>query len=355
MNLALAIAAFAVLVVLHEAGHFAAAKAVGMRVEKFFLFFPPKVVSVKVGETEYGIGAIPAGGFVKITGMNPEEELPEDIAHRGYYAQPVWKRIVVIAAGPAVNIVLAFAILYVLAFSATEVVATVKSVEDEAPVTGVLKPGDELQAVDGKPGEPRELSDQVNSHRCAGELETGCKAAAPATLTILREGTERTERIRPVYDASRERMRLGFSFGTAPANPGPVQAAGNVTSYMWQVTSRTVSTIARLFESDKRKELSGVVGATEVTRQAIDQDLRTAVFLVAVISLSLGIINLFPFLPLDGGHIFWGIVEKIRGKAVSYATMERSGMIGFVLVIMIFAVGLSNDIGRLTGEGFQLR
>ena len=96
----LAIAGFAVLVILHEAGHFAAAKAVGMRVERFFLFFPPKLFSVKRGETEYGIGAIPLGGFVKITGMNPEEEIPEEVADRAYYRQPVWKRIFVIAAGP---------------------------------------------------------------------------------------------------------------------------------------------------------------------------------------------------------------------------------------------------------------
>ena len=104
MNWVLILLGFSALIVLHEAGHFFAAKATGMRVERFFLFFPPKLVSVRRGETEYGIGAIPAGGFVKITGMNPDEELPPEVAARGYYHQPVWKRIVVIGAGPAVNI-----------------------------------------------------------------------------------------------------------------------------------------------------------------------------------------------------------------------------------------------------------
>ena len=112
MSWVLAFLGFAVLIILHEAGHFTAAKAVGMRVERFFLFFPPKVWSIKRGETEYGIGAIPLGGYVRITGMNPEEEIPEEVAHRAYYRQPVWKRIVVIGAGPAVNIVLAFVILW---------------------------------------------------------------------------------------------------------------------------------------------------------------------------------------------------------------------------------------------------
>ena len=93
-----------------------AAKATGMRVERFFLFFPPKVVSIRRGETEYGIGALPFGGFVKITGMNPDEELPPDVAPRAYYHQPVWKRIVVIGAGPAMNLLVAFVILFGLSF-----------------------------------------------------------------------------------------------------------------------------------------------------------------------------------------------------------------------------------------------
>src|SRR4051794_27826706 len=123
---ALTVAGFVFLIVIHEFGHFLAAKATGMRVERFFLFFPPKLVSIKRGETEYGIGALPFGGFVKITGMNPDEveprrgngdsrpgvmekiegagarrePLPPDVAKRAYYNQPVWKRIVVIAAGP---------------------------------------------------------------------------------------------------------------------------------------------------------------------------------------------------------------------------------------------------------------
>ncbi len=111
MSWILAFLGFAALIILHEAGHFAAAKAVGMRVERFALFFPPLIARKRRGETEYAIGAIPLGGYVKITGMNPEEDVPPEVVHRAYYRQPVWKRIVVIGAGPAVNIVLAFLIL----------------------------------------------------------------------------------------------------------------------------------------------------------------------------------------------------------------------------------------------------
>src|SRR5881628_2925970 len=134
---AIAIAGFALLVILHEFGHFMAAKATGMRVERFFLFFPPKVVSVWRGETEYGIGALPFGGFVKITGMNPDEKLPPEVVPRAYYHQPVWKRIVVIGAGPAMNLLLAFAILFALGLGLAgglrEVSSTVGDISPNTP------------------------------------------------------------------------------------------------------------------------------------------------------------------------------------------------------------------------------
>src|SRR4051812_12485297 len=141
---------FSALIILHEAGHFFAAKATGMRVEKFFLFFGPKLVSRKRGETEYGIATIPAGGYVKISGMNPDDVLPEGEEHRGYYEMPVWKRIVVIGAGPAVNIVLAFAILFVVSMtSAISADQTIGEVIPKTAASGALKPGDRLLAVDG--------------------------------------------------------------------------------------------------------------------------------------------------------------------------------------------------------------
>src|SRR5213593_2344277 len=108
MSWFLAFAGFATLIILHEAGHFTAAKAVGMRVERFALFFPPLLFRVRRGETEYAIGAIPLGGYVRITGMNPNEEIPPEHEDRAYYRMPVWKRVVVIAAGPFVNVVIAF-------------------------------------------------------------------------------------------------------------------------------------------------------------------------------------------------------------------------------------------------------
>jgi regulator of sigma E protease len=362
MSWALAIAGFALLVVLHELGHFMAAKATGMRVERFFLFFPPKMVSIKRGETEYGIGWIPLGGFVKITGMNPEEEFDPEVAPRAYYNQPVWKRIVVIGAGPAMNILVAFVLLFFLAFHREQTTNTVDQIEANSPAAQVLHPGDRIIAVDGHSGTDLSQTDRlalfvnlIDKHQCAGEQTDGCTAKTPARVTIERNGQSETVQVSPVYDASLKRHRLGFRYGTEHIPTSVGQAATSSVSFMWHVTSQTVSTFAQLFNPEQRKQLSSVVGATEVTQHAFSFSVTFALELLAVISLSLALINLFPFLPLDGGHIFWSLVEKVRGRPVSFKVMERASVVGFLLVLVIFAIGLSNDIHRLSGEGFQVR
>jgi regulator of sigma E protease len=345
----LAFLGFAALIILHEAGHFAAAKAVGMRVERFALFFPPLLARVRKGETEYAVGAIPLGGYVKITGMNPAEPIPPEHAHRAYFRQPVWKRIVVISAGPAVNIVLAFLILWALLWAngVGETTNRVEDVERRSPAAAVLEPGDRIVAVDGVRGDNQTLVLQVASHRCAGELRAGCRAQDPARITVLRDGREQTFSLTPVYDAERRRMRVGFGFEVIPRAIGPVEAADFSVTMMWNVTTTTVDRIVRLFDPEARKELSGVVGSYEVTRQTVEIGFERTLQILALISLSLGVINLFPFLPLDGGHIFWAVAEKIRGKAIPFRVMERAGFVGFALVIVLFFIGLQNDIGRL--------
>jgi len=353
----LAFAGFAALIILHEFGHFVAAKAVGMRVERFALFFPPLLWKVRRGETEYGVGAIPLGGYVRITGMNPNEELPPELEHRAYYNQAVWKRIVVIAAGPIMNVLIALLILWALFVFQGEgkLVPNVDRVETGSPAAGQLLPGDRILAVDGKRGEIAELAEQIGTHRCAGGARVdGCRAATPARVTVLRNGEQVTLRIRPVYDADVKRARIGFSFDTTTIRQGPVEAVGSAVDSSWRVTEATVSALTRLvYDSRAREEVSGVVGSYETTRQVIKTSgLVDAMTILAVISLSLAIVNLFPFLPLDGGHIFWALAEKLRGRKIPFSVMERASVVGFLLVIMLFAIGLTNDIDRLRGEGF---
>ena len=375
MSWLLAFAGFALLIMLHEAGHFAAAKAVGMRVERFSLFFPPFIWRRQgKGETEYTLGVIPLGGYVKITGMNPDHELPEDVRDRAYHAQPVWKRVVVIAAGPLVNVLIAIVLFFGFYWQIGELRgAEVDRIDKSYPAAAALEPGDRIVAVDGMPVdmnsvEGREkITNQINSHGCAdGSQAKGCKAENPVALAIKRDGETRTISVTPIYDpeaapveegGKKGRMRLGF--GYAQTGPRETMSAGEsfttAVDRFWFVTVETVKLPARLFDAEKRKEVSSVVGGYEVTRQTILSRVGDVVVVMAVISLSLAIINLFPFLPLDGGHIFWALVEKIRRRPVPLAVMERASVIGFLLVIGVFLIGLSNDIDRLSGEGFQVR
>jgi regulator of sigma E protease len=124
---------------------------------------------------------------------------------------------------------------------------------------------------------------------------------------------------------------------------------------MWFVTSETGRVLSRIFEKEEREQISGIVGSYETTRQSVELGAVQVLFILALISLSLGVINLLPFLPLDGGHIFWAVAEKVRGRPIPFRLMERASVVGICLVGVLFVIGLQNDIGRLSGEGFGLR
>jgi regulator of sigma E protease len=317
------------------------------------------------GETEYGIGPLPLGGYVKITGMNPHEDLPPEIVPCAYYNQPVWKRVVVILAGPAVNLLIAFVLLTGIFLSqGVDVTQNGQPVATNAVAAGSLSPpassflrsGDRIVAVDGRAGlSVPQISAAISSHRCAGTPVAGCRATTPVSLVIGRGSRLLHVSVHPRYDPVEKRPRVGFAFAVAVKSLGLLGAARQSVSQMWYATRTTVSTIVRIFEPQVRRRLSGVVGAFKVTQQEFAFDTTRAVYVLAVISLLLAVVNLFPFLPLDGGHVFWALAEKVRGRRIPFDLMERAGAVGFVLIMIIFVIGLSNDISTLAGQGFNTR
>jgi regulator of sigma E protease len=343
------------------------AKAVGMRVERFSLFFPPTLFRVRRGETEYAIGAIPAGGYVKITGMNPEEikDLEPEVARRAYYAQPPWKRIAVILAGPGVNIVIAFVLFWAVLMSGNlhgavalenldpsvpTLAPTVKAVQQGKPASGVLRAGDRIVAVEGRGASASSTMQAINAHRCAGTLSEGCRAATPVRLTVRRAGHDVTLSIYPRYSKQVKRMLIGFEFGGTPKHFGPLAAASASVSEMWHVTTRTITGFGDALTSSKvRHEVSSIVGITRVGHETVAAGAGYAFVFLAYLSLILAVINLFPFLPLDGGHVLWSLAEKIRGKRISLLAMYRFSSVGIVLLLFLVVNGVSNDISRLGG------
>jgi regulator of sigma E protease len=369
MSWALTLLGIILLIVLHELGHFVVAKAVGMRVERFSLFFPPTLFRVRRGETEYAIGAIPAGGYVKITGMNPEElkDLPPEVAKRAYYAQPPWKRIVVILAGPGVNILIAFVLFWAVMVSGNlngaialgnldpsvqtvSATTTVQAIERGKPAEGTLRAGDRILAVEGRPATVSQTMQAINSHRCAGPLAEGCRAATPVHLTVRRAGHDITLSIYPLYNKAVGRMLIGFQFGVAPKAFGPLAAASASLDEMWHVTTQTITGFGRALTSSKaRHEVSSIVGITQTAHETVAAGAGYAFVFLGFLSLILAVINLFPFLPLDGGHVAWSLAEKIRGRRISLAAMYRYSSVGIVLLLFLVINGVSNDISRLGG------
>jgi regulator of sigma E protease len=369
MSWVLTILGIVLLIVLHELGHFTVAKLVGMRVERFSLFFPPTIARFRRGETEYAIGAIPAGGYVKITGMNPEEldGLDPETTRRAYYSQPPWKRIAVILAGPAVNLVIAFVVFWAILLAGslngaatleglnpsiqTRVgTSSVRAIVPHEPADGILRPGDRILAVDGRPSTVRAAMSAISAHRCAGAPREGCRAATPVSLTVKRAGQTLSLSVYPRYSNSARRMLVGFDFGEAPKHFGAVAAAGTALHEMWTTTTSLITNIGRAFTSAKvRHQFHSIVGITEIAHESVLAGAGYALVFLGFISLVLAVINLFPFLPLDGGHIVWSLAEKVRGKRISVGAMYRYSSVGIVLLAFLVLNGLSNDLSRITG------
>ena len=375
MSWLLTILGIIALIVLHEVGHFAVAKAVGMRVERFSLFFPPTIAKIKRGETEYAIGAIPAGGYVKITGMNPEElaDLDPEVTRRAYYSQPPWKRIAVILAGPAVNIAIAFVLFWAVLYSGSLEGAvalgnldphlntlvsspSVLAVVRDSPAARQLHIGDRILTVDGTTATVKGARAAINSHACAGVAKEGCSAATPVRLTVRRSGRVLALSLYPRYEKAEnekgqvvKRMLLGLSFGSAKGF-GALAAAGASVTAMWHTTTETLTNFAKALTSSKtRSQLHSIVGISEVGEETVAAGAGYGFVFLGFLSLVLAVINLFPFLPLDGGHVLWSVAEKMRGKRVSLMAMYRFSSVGIVLLLFLVVNGVSNDISRLAG------
>jgi regulator of sigma E protease len=366
---ALTLLGIVVLIVLHELGHFVAAKAVGMRVERFSLFFPPTLLRVRRGETEYAIGAIPAGGYVKITGMNPEEikDLDPEASRRAYYNQAPWKRIVVILAGPGVNILIAFLLFWAVLFSGNlhgavalgnldpsvqTVVATtsVQAIEHNEPADGVLRRGDRIVAVEGRRATVASTMSAIAAHRCPATVSDGCRAATPVQLTVRRGGRDVMLTVYPRYSKEVGRMLIGFDFGPASKSFGALAAAGASLGEMWHVTTQTLTGFGKALTNEKaRKQVSSIVGITQDAHETVVAGAGYALVFLGFLSLILAVINLFPFLPLDGGHVLWALAEKVRGRRISLLAMYRYSSVGIVLLLFLVVNGVSNDISRLAG------
>ena len=256
---------------------------------------------------------------------------------RSYWRSTRTQRLIVIVAGPFMNVVACFVILVGLFLTGVpHSTSTVASVVQPSPAYSAgLKHDDQVLTVNGKHLTPTEAHNVI--------LATHGK---PVQLTIKRDGkviklpAERTKLIDGDY-------RLGFSFGTTPVSYSLFHAVPMATSDMWALTTGTLGALGHIVTPAGRAQLHSVVGITRESSTAVNDGYADYLSLLAFISLSLAIFNMLPFLPLDGGHVLMIALEKVRGRAVSRSVFERISAVGIVLMVIVFAIGLQNDIGSL--------
>ena len=348
-----AILGLALLITVHELGHFLAAKAFGMQVEKFYLGFPPAALRHTWGDTEYGIGVIPLGGFCKISGMTPEEEVPPDTGERVYFKKAVWKRNITIAAGPVMNFVVAAVILVL--FIGIQGVPTATLKVDQVVAGGpAAKAGLTAGAtLVGADGHRWTTWDQASSYFRARLHKTialtyvpaGATAQRTVSVTLAENPTAHGEGF------------LGVGAGTAYARPGPLRAVwiglagssatpgfkdvvvGTFKGFWWLLSGKISVT--------GPNGAAGPVGIVSVSQQYVASGVYP--ILLAYLSFNLGLINLLPILPFDGGHIAVNVVERVRGRRLDPRVLERLVAFGTVLLVMLFIFLTFNDVKRLFG------
>jgi regulator of sigma E protease len=399
-----AIVGLAFLVLIHEAGHFYVARALGMRPRRFYVGFPPALVKHTRNGIEYGIGAIPLGGYVKIPGMHrpapsdidahlspavheaPEiiapfervkrrlaagrfepceevdalehavagaklsaparrtadrglRELRDGLSGDAYWRAPIWKRVAVIFAGPGTNLVFAVLLLAVVLMVGVRVATlTVGEVSPGSPADlAGLRDGDRIYAVDGVRVEEFE------------ELYTAVQDSEgnALALSVDRDGRRLHFNVTPTQ-YYQQNWAIGFRPRGRRERYGPGEAFGIAFERTWFVTKAIGAGFARLATGEGRNEISSPVGITRVSSEAVESDFRIYLQLLAFISLSLALLNLLPLLPLDGGHIAFSLIEGVRRRSVGRQVYERVSIVGIALVLMLFFIGLSND---LSGRG----
>ena len=332
------IIALLVSVMMHEAGHFLTAKAFGMKATQFFVGFGTTLWSRKRGETEYGVKALPVGGFVKITGMTILDDVDPADEPRSFRAKPGWQRAIVLGAGSFMHFLIAFVLLFILAVgvgiadqsgATVNVLRCVPATQQAGCATGDprspaalagLKSGDKIIAVAGQP---------VHNWYQIGTAIKDHPAGSKVPFTIERGSREITKQVALASVSWRKGAFLGVSPTVTYSHAGPIKGITYAGSQFGSIASQSVTALGRipkaipyLFSKDRAAtpggQVSSMVGAANITGDVVaahigwQQKLSVVLLIIIEVNIFVGIFNLVPLLPLDGGHLAIVAYERVR-------------------------------------------
>jgi regulator of sigma E protease len=346
-----AIVLLGILIFVHELGHFIVAKISGVGVLKFSLGFGPKILSKKIGETEYLLSAIPLGGYVKMIGEEPgeEEKVSEDDLPKSFSNKSVLKRAGIVFAGPLFNIIFAVFVLSVIYMLGVPVLTTqVGDVVDRSPAYEAgIKKGDQIVAINGKEVSRWEDLTKIIQHSNGEEL----------TIKLKKDGSYYETKLMPklftdknIFGEDVKIYKIGITvsdkFITEKYNPFMAIVKGSQQT--WFLVKLMGITIIKLIERTvPANTLGGPILIIQMAGKQAQAGIPNFLFFMAIISINLGVVNLLPIPILDGGHLFFFLLEAIMGKPLSIKKREAAQQVGLVIIILLIVFVFYNDLSRI--------
>jgi len=394
-------------VMLHEAGHFLTAKLFGMKATQFFVGFGPTLFSRQRGETEYGVKAIPAGGFVKIIGMTPLEEVAVEDQPRAFINKPGWQRFIVLVAGSTTHFVIGLVLLIVLAIGwpthdtgnarIAEVFTCAVQTDGgcgpgavAAPAHGVLEKGDVIVAVNGRAVKTAVVPDLAPDAKPGAMVKGGDGAAismmksasGPINLTVVRHGSQQELTVNPVVIDGVRRIGIGTQpdyvrLGAAAAVGNGLSLFGQSVTGSFSALGKVPGEVANIFKPKPATRTIGgsgasvtsVVGVARVAGEGfaaagVSGGIATLIGITASVNIFVGIFNLFPFLPLDGGHVAILGYEKLRNAWRRRRHLSTAGPVDLTklmpltygvlaIIVTVSALILFADVSNPTANPFN--
>ena len=338
-----------ILIFVHEFGHFLAARIAGVGVLKFSLGFGPKIIGKKIGETEYVLSWIPLGGFVKLLGESGTEELSPEEEKKSFCKKAVWKRMLIVLAGPSFNFLLAIVIFIVLLMyglpSLTPEIGEVQK-DGAAMTAGVIK-GDKITFIDGKKIIYWEDIKSAVGASKGKEINVVIERGKETKNFLIKPKLSKTKNI---FGEEESAYLIGISPSekTVIQRRTPLDAMVTSLERTWEISKLTVVSVIKMLEGVvSPRTLGGPIFIAQVAGAQVKEGIIPFLFFMAILSINLGVINLFPIPVLDGGHVFFYLIEMITRREVSLKVREISQQIGFALLLMLMLFVILIDIERL--------